>query len=129
MDELRAQLPYTLTSEQEQAIADIVDDMTAPRSMNRMLLGDVGTGKTIVAAFALALSADSGCQAAMMAPTEVLARQYASKLGPLFDAAHISWGILTGATDSEERERLLEGGAKMARSKCSSGHMPSSSPR
>ena len=108
MDELRAQLPYTLTSEQEQAIADIVDDMTAPRSMNRMLLGDVGTGKTIVAAFALALSADSGCQAAMMAPTEVLARQYASKLGPLFDAAHISWGILTGATDPEERERLLE---------------------
>lgn len=107
MDELRAQLPYTLTSEQEQAIADIVDDMIAPRSMNRMLLGDVGTGKTIVAAFALALSADSGCQAAMMAPTEVLARQYASKLGPLFDAAHVSWGILTGSTASEERERLL----------------------
>lgn len=108
MDELRAQLPYTLTSEQEQAVADIVGDMTAPRSMNRMLLGDVGTGKTIVAAFALALSADSGCQAAMMAPTEVLARQYASKLGPLFDAAHVSWGILTGSTAPEERDRLLE---------------------
>ena len=108
---LRARLPYTLTDEQERAIADIMGDMCAPRCMNRMLLGDVGTGKTIVAAFGLALSADSGCQAAMMAPTEVLARQYASKLGPLFDAARISWGTLTGSTASEERERLLAAAA------------------
>lgn len=107
VESLRAQLPYTLTDEQEQAVADITGDMCAPRSMNRMLLGDVGTGKTIVAAFALALAADSGCQAAMMAPTEVLARQYAGKLGPLFDAANISWGTLTGSTAPEERERLL----------------------
>ena len=103
VESLRAQLPYTLTDEQEQAVADITGDMRAPRSMNRMLLGDVGTGKTIVAAFALALSADSGCQAAMMAPTEVLARQYASKLGSLFDAAGISWGTLTGSTTPDER--------------------------
>ena len=101
-----------MTDEQESAIADIEADMCAERSMNRMLLGDVGTGKTIVAAFALALSADSGCQAAMMAPTEVLARQYASRLGPLFDAADISWGILTGATPPEERERLLGAAAE-----------------
>lgn len=69
VESLRAQLPIALTDEQESAIADIEADMCAERSMNRMLLGDVGTGKTIVAAFALALSADSGCQAAMMAPT------------------------------------------------------------
>lgn len=112
VESLRAQLPFALTDEQESAIADIEADMCAERSMNRMLLGDVGTGKTIVAAFALALSADSGCQAAMMAPTEVLARQYASKLGPLFDAADISWGILTGATPPEERERLLGAAAE-----------------
>lgn len=111
VESLRAQLPYTLTDEQEQAVADITGDMRAPRSMNRMLLGDVGTGKTIVAAFALALSADSGCQAAMMAPTEVLARQYASKLGSLFDAAGISWGTLTGSTTPDERERLLTAAA------------------
>ena len=74
VESLRAQLPFALTDEQESAIADIEADMCAERSMNRMLLGDVGTGKTIVAAFALALSADSGCQAAMMAPTEVLSR-------------------------------------------------------
>ncbi len=109
MESLRARLPYTLTEEQECAVADIVGDMCAPRCMNRMLLGDVGTGKTIVAAFGLALAADSGCQAAMMAPTEVLARQYAGKLGPLFDAAGISWGTLTGSTAPEERERLLAG--------------------
>ena len=109
MESLRARLPYTLTEEQERAVADIVGDMGAPRCMNRMLLGDVGTGKTIVAAFGLALAADSGCQAAMMAPTEVLARQYAGKLGPLFDAAGISWGTLTGSTAPEERERLLAG--------------------
>lgn len=112
VESLRAQLPFALTDEQESAIADIEADMCAERSMNRMLLGDVGTGKTIVAAFALALSADSGCQAAMMAPTEVLARQYASRLGPLFDAADISWGILTGATPPEERERLLGAAAE-----------------
>lgn len=105
---LRAQLPYVLTDEQEQAVSDITSDMRAARAMNRMLLGDVGTGKTIVAAFALALSADSGFQAAMMAPTEVLARQYADKLGTMFDAAGISWGTLTGSTPPEERARLLE---------------------
>lgn len=105
---LREALPFTLTSEQEQAIADISNDMQTTKSMNRMLLGDVGTGKTIVAAFALALSADSNMQAAMMAPTEVLARQYADKIGELFDAIGISWGILTGSTNADQRKELLQ---------------------
>ena len=104
-------LPYELTDEQEQAIEEISRDMCAPRCMNRMLLGDVGTGKTVVAAFALALAADSGLQAAMMAPTEVLARQYAQKMGPLFDSCGITWGILTGATSAQEREKLLDDAA------------------
>lgn len=105
---LRKALPYELTDEQEQAVEEISRDMCASACMNRMLLGDVGTGKTVVAAFALALAADSGLQAAMMAPTEVLARQYAQKMGPLFDTCGISWGILTGATPAQERETLLE---------------------
>ena len=111
-DALRGELPYTLTDEQERAIADIAEDMGSARCMNRMLLGDVGTGKTVVAAFALALAADSGFQAAMMAPTEVLARQYAQKVGPIFDACGIRWGVLTGSTAAEERARMLEEASK-----------------
>ena len=101
-------LPFTLTDEQRAAIRDIAQDMAADRCMNRMLLGDVGTGKTAVAAFALAIAADAGHQGAMMAPTEVLARQYAAKLGPLFDACGMSWGILTGSTGAAERAELLD---------------------
>lgn len=105
---LRTALPFTLTDEQESSVADILADMSARRCMNRMLLGDVGTGKTVVAAFAIASCADTGTQCAMMAPTEVLARQYAEKLGPLLDAAQVSWGVLTGSTPPAERERILE---------------------
>jgi ATP-dependent DNA helicase RecG len=105
---LGEQLPFTLTDEQRDAIQDIAQDMAANRCMNRMLLGDVGTGKTAVAAFALAIAADAGHQGAMMAPTEVLARQYAAKLGPLFEACGMSWGILTGSTGAAERAELLE---------------------
>jgi ATP-dependent DNA helicase RecG len=71
-----------------------------------MLLGDVGTGKTIVAAHALAAAADSGHQAAMMAPTEVLALQYASKVGPVLEAAGISWALLTGSTSAVEKRNI-----------------------
>lgn len=104
---LKAALPFKLSGEQQQAIKDILGDMAASRVMNRMLLGDVGTGKTVVAAFALAAACDSGTQAAMMAPTSVLAAQYARKLGPLLDAAGAQWALLTGATPPDERERIL----------------------
>ena len=76
------------------------------RVMNRLLLGDVGTGKTAVAACALAVAADSGTQACVMAPTGVLARQYADKTGPLLSQAGMSWALLTGATPAAERERI-----------------------
>jgi ATP-dependent DNA helicase RecG len=81
--------------------------MGAARPMNRMLLGDVGTGKTVVAALALAAVADSGTQAAMMAPTEVLAKQYARAVGDLLDAAGITWRLLTGTTTAAERRQTL----------------------
>ncbi len=103
MDALLAALPFSLTGEQRAAADDILADMAAPRVMNRLLLGDVGTGKTAVAALALAACADTGTQAAMMAPTSVLARQYAEKLGPLLDEAGIPWRLVTGADSPEER--------------------------
>ncbi len=100
---LRAALPFALTGEQEDAVRDILADMASPQAMNRLLLGDVGTGKTAVAAVALAAVADTGTQAAVMAPTSVLARQYAEKLGPLLDQAGIGWVLVTGATPEQER--------------------------
>ena len=103
MDALLAALPFSLTDEQSCAADQILADMAAPRIMNRLLLGDVGTGKTAVAAVALAAVADTGTQAAVMAPTSVLARQYAEKLGPVLDAAGITWALVMGATPAAER--------------------------
>jgi len=113
IEKLCAELPVTLTDDQSAAIDEIFADMARPEAMNRLLLGDVGTGKTLVATFALVAAADSGTQAAMMAPTEVLAQQYASKVGPQLDALGISWALLTSSTSSAARaelcQRLLEG--------------------
>lgn len=113
---LTAALPFKLSDEQSCASREILQDMAAPQVMNRLLLGDVGTGKTVVAALALAACADSRTQAAMMAPTSVLARQYAEKLGPLLDRANISWALLTSATSSSERADMTEA---IAAGKCS----------
>lgn len=106
-DALRALLPFSLTQDQETAIAAISEKMAEDYPMNHLLLGDVGTGKTIVAAFALAACADTGTQALMMGPTEVLVQQYGATLGPLFDQMGVSWGILTGSTPSSQRNELL----------------------
>lgn len=101
---LRAALPFALSDEQERACEEILADMAdGSRVMNRLLLGDVGTGKTAVACVALAAAADTGTQAAVMAPTGVLAQQYAQKCGPLLDAAGISWTLITGSTPASER--------------------------
>ncbi len=105
---LRAAVPFTLTHDQERAISEILDDMAAPRPMHRLLLGDVGTGKTVVAAHALACVADSGTQAAVMAPTEVLAQQYETSLGPLLRAAGVRYALLTGSTPARKRDVILE---------------------
>ncbi len=106
---LRGLLPFKLTQEQDAAVGDILADMQAEKIMNRMLLGDVGCGKTVVAVFALCCAADSASQAAMMAPTEILAQQYAHKLGPLLEQAGVNWALLTGSTERTERERILDG--------------------
>ncbi|MBN2847142.1 MAG: ATP-dependent DNA helicase RecG [Coriobacteriia bacterium] len=104
---LRAAVPFALTDDQVTAVDAVLSDMASPHPMNRMLLGDVGTGKTAVAAHALVACADSDTQAAMMAPTEVLATQYARAVGPLLDAAGVTWALLTGSTPAADRERAL----------------------
>lgn len=109
LNALRRALQFKLTDDQDAAIHEIVSDMASTSPMNRMLLGDVGTGKTVVAAHALALCADSGTQAAMMAPTEVLAAQYAGAIGPLLDSAGVTWKLLTGSTKARERANVLRG--------------------
>ena len=108
LQKLKSEIPFELTEEQNNAISEILLRMEQPEAMNHLLLGDVGTGKTIVAAHALAAAADSNSQALMMAPTEVLVQQYAHSMGPLLDKASVSWGILTGSTSKQERESLLE---------------------
>ena len=106
---LRAALPFALSDEQQAAASEILSDMAdGSRVMNRLLLGDVGTGKTAVACVALASVADTGTQACVMAPTSVLAQQYAVKSGPLLERAGISWALLTGATPATERDSIFE---------------------
>ncbi len=105
---LLAALPFALSDEQKLALKEILADMGAAHVMNRLLLGDVGTGKTVIAAAAIAATADTGTQAAMMAPTSVLARQYAEGVGPLLDAAGIAWALVTGATSASERRAAAE---------------------
>lgn len=104
----RRALPFVLSDEQEKAVGEMLAAMASPRQARHMVLGDVGTGKTVVAAHALAAAADSGGQAFMMAPTEVLARQYAVSLGPLLDEAGVTWEILTGSTKPSERDAIIQ---------------------
>ncbi len=108
VDALRRSLPFSLTEEQDRAVEAIFADMRdGSRVMNRLLLGDVGTGKTAVACMAIAAVADTGTQACVMAPTSVLAQQYAQKSGPLLERAQVRWALLTGATPAAERARIL----------------------
>lgn len=108
MQKLIEHIPFTLTEEQIQACNELLQVLAKKSVANHMILGDVGTGKTIVAAFGLAAVADSGTQAAMMAPTEVLANQYGIKLGVLLDKASITWATLTGSTTPDDREEILD---------------------
>ncbi|SJM63016.1 ATP-dependent DNA helicase RecG [Brevundimonas diminuta 3F5N] len=100
-------LPFTLTGAQEQAVAEIRADLASGEQMGRLLQGDVGSGKTAVAALALADAASSGFQAALMAPTEILARQHYDKLSPLLDQAGVSSLLLTGRDTAAERRGKL----------------------
>jgi len=104
-----AALPYNLTGSQQQAVADILRDMAAPERMLRLLQGDVGAGKTVVALLALAAAVESGAQGAFMVPTEILARQHLATLSGLCAAAGITVGLLTGREKGKARDDILGG--------------------
>lgn len=106
-ERLRSVLPFALTGAQERSIAEIDADMRAPIRMLRLLQGDVGSGKTVVAALALLNAIASGAQGALMAPTEILARQHAATLGPWLEACGVSHIVLTGRDKGKARDALL----------------------
>jgi ATP-dependent DNA helicase RecG len=104
---LRAALPYTLTHAQVRAIREIVHDMESPRRMHRLLQGDVGAGKTVVAVFSALLAMENGAQVALMAPTELLAEQHARSVAALLAPLGITPVLLTGRLGAREKRLAL----------------------
>ena len=102
-------LPFSLTGAQQRAVDEILADLASGRPMNRLVQGDVGSGKTMVAAAAMVCAARSGRQTALMAPTEILAEQHYKGLAPLLEGLGISCALLTGAARAKERRAVLEG--------------------
>lgn len=100
-------LPFTLTNAQSRTLEEIDKDIAAPARMLRLLQGDVGSGKTVVACLAMMSALESGAQAALMAPTEILARQHAESLKPWLDAAGIRFVVMTGRDKGRTRDTLL----------------------
>ncbi|WP_281826714.1 ATP-dependent DNA helicase RecG [Jannaschia rubra] len=101
-------LPFAPTAAQKRAIDEIAQDMGMPRRMNRLLQGDVGSGKTLVALMALLTAVEAGGQGVLMAPTEILARQHAEGLRPLAEAAGVVLELLTGRDKGRERQAKLD---------------------
>jgi ATP-dependent DNA helicase RecG len=104
---LHESLPFELTAAQARVLREIYGDMTSPRRMNRLLQGDVGSGKTVVALFSMLLAVESGHQAALMAPTELLAEQHVRSLNGLLDPIGLSVVLLKGGMGARERKRVL----------------------
>ena len=103
-----AALPFSLTAAQRRAVDDIARDLSLERPMNRLCQGDVGSGKTMVAAAAIYMAAKNGLQCALMAPTEILAEQHYRSLAPLLAPLGISCALLTASTRAKERRALNE---------------------
>lgn len=102
-------IPFALTGDQKKALLDIRQDMASGVQMNRLLQGDVGSGKTVVAAVASLVAIDSGHQVAFMAPTEILAEQHFRSLGGLFKALGIRLELLTGSTPPDKKKTIYSG--------------------
>lgn len=101
-------LPFKLTAEQERACGEILEQMNLPIKMNHLLLGDVGSGKTVVAAHALLAALESNTQVLWMAPTDVLANQYKQSVGSFLDALGVSYAKLSSATLTAEKKTIIE---------------------
>jgi ATP-dependent DNA helicase RecG len=106
---IRSALPYALTGSQERAVAEIDADLARPDRMLRLLQGDVGAGKTVVALMAMARAAEAGGQSALMAPTEILARQHLATIAPLAAKAGLVARVLTSREKGRERAEILAG--------------------
>lgn len=104
-----ATLPFTLTQGQKTAASEILADMAAPRRMLRLLQGDVGSGKTVVALLAMLNAVEAGFQAGLMAPTEILARQHFATIEPIARAIGVRVALLTGRDRGKTREEILAG--------------------
>jgi ATP-dependent DNA helicase RecG len=117
-DQVQLMLPFTLTSAQRRVIQEIWSDMAMPHPMNRLVQGDVGSGKTAVAACAMLACVRSGSQAALMAPTEILAEQHAANLQRLFAPLNIRVELLVGKLNSKDKKsaaaRLASGESEVA---------------
>ncbi|MFL5507132.1 MAG: ATP-dependent DNA helicase RecG [Gemmatimonadales bacterium] len=116
-DPLRAHLPWTLTEDQDKALAQILGDMASPERMHRLLMGDVGTGKTVVALLAMLVALENEHQAALMAPTELLAEQHASTMAKLLAPIGLMPEVLLGRQTASEkaavRKRLAAGASRL----------------
>jgi ATP-dependent DNA helicase RecG len=104
-----AALPFTLTASQRGAIEEIAADMAKLERMVRLLQGDVGSGKTLVAFLAMLIGVEAGAQAALMAPTELLARQHHATIAPLAEAAGVRLALLTGRDGQKQKRDTLQG--------------------
>jgi ATP-dependent DNA helicase RecG len=101
-------LPFELTNAQKRVIEDIKRDIASGRSMQRLLQGDVGSGKTVVAAYFLYVVASNGYQSAIMAPTEILAQQHYDRIGPLLSNLGLETALLIGSTKEREKQQIKE---------------------
>ncbi|KRM36816.1 ATP-dependent DNA helicase RecG [Agrilactobacillus composti DSM 18527 = JCM 14202] len=108
VQEFISKLPFELTHGQKQAVNEIAKDMKSPHQMNRLLQGDVGSGKTVVAAIAMFSAITAGYQTALMVPTEILATQHFEKLSALFATMDVKTALLTGSTPTKARTQILE---------------------
>ena len=106
MEQFLSALPYALTGAQARALADLRRDMASDTAMNRMIVGDVGCGKTVCAAAAMYIAVKAGRQAALMAPTGILATQHAADLLPLFEKLGIRGALLTGHTTAAQKRKI-----------------------
>ncbi len=106
---IRARFPFTLTDAQDRAISDIVGDLRRAHPANRLIQGDVGSGKTVVALYAALLTVANGRQVAIMAPTEILAQQHYKKITDYLDGSKVRTALLTGAVKGVDRQRLFNG--------------------
>ena len=107
-DEFIGKLPFTLTNAQLRTIEEIKKDLSRPHPMNRLIQGDVGSGKTVVAAAAMFIAVKNGFQSAIMAPTEVLARQHYQSFEGFFKGFGINCVLLTGGSTAKEKKRICE---------------------